>query len=237
MSISICLVRHVEICHVRWRRCPCATRCSACSPCNPARATSSRSGSTSSMSNAWHASHWQIYPELARLQEAGHGRGRRRGRAPQPHLRGHRRRPRGDLRDWLLETEPNRAQRNETTVRWFLLQLLEPEDRRAALERELRDAPSTTPGWSRPPRKTSTRWTAAPVPPDGRPRRAHTSVMVDWLTEQLEAIARRLRRGALRGHRAAEARVLLPLQICQRARAPRVRLRSRAASGSPARTG
>ena len=37
----------------------------------------------------------------------------------------------------MLETEPNRTQRNETAVRWFLMALLEPEDRRVALEREL----------------------------------------------------------------------------------------------------
>ena len=44
---------------------------------------------------------------------------------------------RAELRRWLIETEPNRAQRNETRLRWFLVYLLEPEDRRAVLEREL----------------------------------------------------------------------------------------------------
>jgi hypothetical protein len=42
-----------------------------------------------------------------------------------------------ELRRWLLETEPNRAQRNETALRWFLLFRLEPEERRLVLEREL----------------------------------------------------------------------------------------------------
>ena len=42
-----------------------------------------------------------------------------------------------EIRRWLLESEANRAQRNETAVRWFLLGLLEPDDRRAAVEREL----------------------------------------------------------------------------------------------------
>ena len=43
----------------------------------------------------------------------------------------------GSGRHWLLETEPNRAQRNETALRWFLVFRLEPEQRRAVLEREL----------------------------------------------------------------------------------------------------
>ena len=45
---------------------------------------------------------------------------------------------RDELRRWLIETEPNRAQRNETALRWFLVFRLEPEERRAVLERELR---------------------------------------------------------------------------------------------------
>jgi len=42
-----------------------------------------------------------------------------------------------ELRRWLLETEPNRAQRNETALRWFLVFRLEPDERRVVLEREL----------------------------------------------------------------------------------------------------
>ncbi len=37
----------------------------------------------------------------------------------------------------MLESDAHRAQRNETAVRWFMLALLEPEDRRAAVDREL----------------------------------------------------------------------------------------------------
>src|SRR5215213_2185884 len=92
----------------------------------------------SSMSNAWYASHSQIYPELARLQEAGMvevvGEGARRSRTYAVTDGG-----REELRDWMLDTVPNRAQRNETTVRWFLLGLLEPDDRRQVLERDLRE--------------------------------------------------------------------------------------------------
>src|SRR4051812_3075196 len=90
----------------------------------------------SSLSNAWHASHSQIYPELARLTEAGMvevvGEGARNSRTYAVTDRG-----REELRDWLLTREANRSQRNETAVRWFLMALLEPADRRAAIEREL----------------------------------------------------------------------------------------------------
>jgi virulence activator alpha len=42
------------------------------------------------------------------------------------------------LRRWMVETQPDRGQRNESAVRWFLAALLDPEERRAVLERELR---------------------------------------------------------------------------------------------------
>src|SRR3954470_998225 len=88
---------------------------------------------TKSMANAWHAGHSQIYPELARLQEAGMvevvGEGARRSRTYAVTEAG-----REELRQWMLESEPNRSQRNETAVRWFLIALLDPEDRRAVLE-------------------------------------------------------------------------------------------------------
>jgi PadR family transcriptional regulator AphA len=89
-----------------------------------------------SLGTAWHASHSQIYPELARLLEAGLievvGEGARNSRTYAVTEAG-----RDELRRWLLEGEANRNQRNETAVRWFLLALLSPEDRRAAVEREL----------------------------------------------------------------------------------------------------
>ena len=96
-----------------------------------------------SLGNAWHASHSQIYPELARLADAGLvevvGEGARRSRTYGLTAAGHE-----EIRRWLLESEPNRAQRNETAVRWFLVALLEPEDRRVVLERELRNVEDLT---------------------------------------------------------------------------------------------
>jgi PadR family transcriptional regulator AphA len=89
-----------------------------------------------SLRNAWHASHSQIYPELAKLEEAGLaevvGEGARRSRTWAVTEAG-----REELRRWLMESEPHRAQRNETALRWFLVFLLEPAERRAVLEAEL----------------------------------------------------------------------------------------------------
>lgn len=89
-----------------------------------------------SLSHAWHATHSQIYPELARLEADGLaevvGEGARRSRTWAITERG-----REELRRWLVEAEPRRAQRNETAMRWFLVLLLDPPQRRAALEREL----------------------------------------------------------------------------------------------------
>jgi PadR family transcriptional regulator, regulatory protein AphA len=89
-----------------------------------------------SLANAWHAGHSQIYPELTRLEEAGMaevvGHGPRRSRTWAITALG-----REELRRWMLETEPNRSQRSETGLRWFLVSLLDPADQRAVLEREL----------------------------------------------------------------------------------------------------
>jgi PadR family transcriptional regulator AphA len=90
----------------------------------------------SSLQHAWHASHSQIYPELAKLETEGLAEvveeGARRSKTYAVTDAG-----KDELRRWLLETEPNRAQRNETALRWFLVFRLEPDERRVVLEREL----------------------------------------------------------------------------------------------------
>ncbi len=89
-----------------------------------------------SLRNAWHASHSQIYPELAKLEQAGLievvGEGARGSRTYAATEAG-----REEMRRWVVEEGPNRAQRNETMVRWFLACLLEPEDRRGYFASEL----------------------------------------------------------------------------------------------------
>jgi PadR family transcriptional regulator AphA len=96
-----------------------------------------------SLSHAWHASHSQIYPELARLEGRGlvheTGRGARRSRTWAITDQG-----RAELNRWLIEVQPNRSQRNETALRWFLLPLLPVDQRRPALEREIADIVDST---------------------------------------------------------------------------------------------
>ena len=89
-----------------------------------------------SLRTSWHASHSQIYPELARLETAGLieliGEGARRSKTYGITDAGL-----AELRRWLVEAEPDRSQRNESGLRLFLTPLLEPADRRAAYERDL----------------------------------------------------------------------------------------------------
>jgi len=136
-----------------------------------------------SLANAWHASHSQIYPELARLEDAGMvevvGEGARNSRTFGITPAG-----REELRRWLVETEPNRAQRNETAVRWFLVALLDPADRRAVLERELEHADA----YAEMLREISERIGASdghPFAPTVDLGLRTTTVMRDWLREQL----------------------------------------------------
>ncbi len=136
-----------------------------------------------SLRTSWHASHSQIYPELGKLERAGLvavvGRGARRSKTYGLTGAG-----REELRRWLVETEPNRAQRNETAVRWFLVALLDPADRRAVLERELEHADA----YAEMLREASERIGAIgghPFAPTVDLGLRTTAVMRDWLREQL----------------------------------------------------
>ncbi len=88
-----------------------------------------------SLRTVWHASHSQIYPELARLSSQGlvevveHGaRGSKTYALTEA--------GRDELRRWLVESDPDRSQRNESAVRLFLTQLLAPADRKRVFERD-----------------------------------------------------------------------------------------------------
>jgi DNA-binding PadR family transcriptional regulator len=139
-----------------------------------------------SLASAWHASHSQIYPELARLQEAGMievvGEGARRSRTYAVTPAG-----RDELRAWLLDTEPVRSQRNETAVRWFLVALLDPADRRTVLERELEHADA----YRGMLEDTAERLDALDAPHPFRPTvdlgLRTVAVMREWLQEQIAA--------------------------------------------------
>jgi PadR family transcriptional regulator AphA len=139
-----------------------------------------------SLSHAWHASHSQIYPELSRLEAAGMvevvGEGARGSRTWAVTGAG-----REELRRWLVETDPNRGQRNESAVRWFLVALLEPDERRAVLERELLYVEQEAAGL----RALAEQAEAAPGAMAFRPV-VDLGIRVDevmraWLLEQIEA--------------------------------------------------
>jgi DNA-binding PadR family transcriptional regulator len=145
---------------------------------------------TKSMANAWHAGHSQIYPELARLQEGGMvevvGEGPRRSRTYAATDAG-----REELRRWMTETEATRTQRSETGVRWFLLAVLEPEDRRIALDQELAFMASEAD-------RLQAVADALEAMPGPHPFRGTVdlglrvnSVMADWLREQRAATERK----------------------------------------------
>jgi DNA-binding PadR family transcriptional regulator len=140
-----------------------------------------------SLASAWHASHSQIYPELARLQEEGMievvGEGPRRSRTWAITGEG-----REELRRWMTEIEPSRIQRNETGVRWFLLGFLDSTDRRVVLERELAFVAEDTARLQ----TIAERLDTAPEPGPFRPTvdlgLRISEVMHAWLQDQLDAL-------------------------------------------------
>ena len=89
-----------------------------------------------SLRTSWHARHSQIYPELAKLEAADLvevvGHGARRSKTYAITEAG-----RAELRQWLVEAEPDRSQRSESGLRLFLTPLLDPADRQATYERDL----------------------------------------------------------------------------------------------------
>lgn len=78
------------------------------------------------LSHVWSAKHSQVYPELARMADAGliavedeGPRGRKRYSVTDA--------GREELRHWLTDVEPSRTVRNETALRAFLMPTLGPE--------------------------------------------------------------------------------------------------------------
>jgi PadR family transcriptional regulator, regulatory protein AphA len=77
-----------------------------------------------SVNFVWHAVHGQIYPELARLLEAGFirqtGSGPRGAKKYEATEEGV-----AELRRWITEVEPSRGTRNETLLRTFFVYLVD----------------------------------------------------------------------------------------------------------------
>jgi DNA-binding PadR family transcriptional regulator len=143
-----------------------------------------------SLGNAWHASHSQIYPELGRLEAEGMievvARGGRNSRTWAVTQAG-----RDELRRWLVEVPPSRAQRNESAVRTFLApRLLSPPDARIALERDLADVvamQATLEGIQERIAEAGTQATAPFAPAVDLGLRMN-AVMEEWLHDQLAAL-------------------------------------------------
>jgi PadR family transcriptional regulator, regulatory protein AphA len=88
-----------------------------------------------SVNFVWHAVHGQIYPELARLVDAGFirqtgtgPRGAKRYEATHEGI--------AELRRWITEVEPGRGTRNEVLLRTFFVYLVEPDEAEAFFRRE-----------------------------------------------------------------------------------------------------
>src|SRR5918994_3793248 len=88
-----------------------------------------------SLAYAWPSSHIQIYPELAKLLDAGlirEGAPLPRGGRPYEITE----EGLAQVRGWLRDTEPSRTVRSEATLRLFFLWLLEQEEAEAYLRGE-----------------------------------------------------------------------------------------------------
>lgn len=92
-----------------------------------------------SIAYAWPAGHSQVYPELARLREAGlireRGAAPRGGRVYEITEAGVE-----ELRRWLRETRPSRTTRDEAALRLFFLWLLDENEAEAYLRGEVEHA-------------------------------------------------------------------------------------------------
>jgi PadR family transcriptional regulator AphA len=89
-----------------------------------------------SVNYVWNALPGQIYPELAKLVDAGlirhAGSGPRGAKRYEATAEGI-----AELRRWIIEDEPTRTTRNETLLRLFFAHLVDPPEIEAFLQREL----------------------------------------------------------------------------------------------------
>jgi PadR family transcriptional regulator AphA len=142
-----------------------------------------------SLGNAWHASHSQIYPELGKLEGEGMievvARGARNSRTWAVTDAGQ-----AELRRWLVEVEPTRAQRNESAVRTFLApRLLAPADARIALERDLRDVVAMQATLEGIQERIDEAGGTSPFAPAVDLGLRINAVMEEWLNDQLAELA------------------------------------------------
>jgi DNA-binding PadR family transcriptional regulator len=138
-----------------------------------------------SLRTSWHASHSQIYPELARLEREGLvevvGRGPRRSKTYGLTGPG-----REELRRWLVEEEPDRSQRNESGVRLFLAPLLDAADRRSVYGRDLADVEREISGLEELQETIRSSERAEPFAAQVDLGLRINAVVREWLQEQLD---------------------------------------------------
>jgi PadR family transcriptional regulator AphA len=91
------------------------------------------------------------------------------------------------LERWLLESEPSRAQRSGTAVRWFLMFLLPPEKRRQVLAAELAHADEYAATLREIDRRVRQEG-GSPIKPTLDLGLRTSAVMREWLQEQLDAL-------------------------------------------------
>jgi DNA-binding PadR family transcriptional regulator len=142
-----------------------------------------------SLGNAWHASHSQIYPELARLEDEHMvevvAEGARNSRTWGVTDAG-----RAELRRWLVEVPPSRAQRNERGVRVFLApRLLEPADARTVLSRDLDDTLADRAVLEEIDAQMQAAGGVSPFAPAVDLGLRMNRVVEEWLRDQLEELA------------------------------------------------
>lgn len=89
-----------------------------------------------SVNFVWHALPGQIYPELARLADAGFIR--QTGSGPRG-AKKYEATPAGiaELRRWITDVEPTRGTRDDTLLRVFFAYLVDPPEVEAFLQREV----------------------------------------------------------------------------------------------------
>jgi DNA-binding PadR family transcriptional regulator len=91
---------------------------------------------------------------------------------------------RDELRRWLTDVEPNRGVRNEVALRSFVIFLLDPEERRPLLERELAIADELQATLDATQAKIAEAGGSAFAPVADLGQRIN-AVMREWLREQL----------------------------------------------------
>jgi DNA-binding PadR family transcriptional regulator len=150
----------------------------------------------STLGYAWPALHSQIYPELARLREAGlivqSGEGPRRAKEYELTPAGA-----AEVRRWLRETEPGRGGRSDPLLRVFLLWLLEPEDAERHLRREadrLRDLLAELEGIAAGPREDTRKELAYGLALDWGLR--ETRARLEWADQAIATVRSRAWRDA-----------------------------------------